>query len=101
MKASSTLYWLYAVLNKNFGKTVRMNRGSLCKRYAVNRYDTEVYASGVDIKIVILNFTRILSESGYVDCDGMMLKRRDKDDTYISIRNYKNCMSLSIFRYNR
>jgi hypothetical protein len=45
-------YWLYAILNKQFGKEVKFNRDSLHRRYDVNRHGFEVSTNTMSIKTV-------------------------------------------------
>lgn len=45
-------YWLYAILNKKFGKEVSFHRDSLHKLYAVNRHSFEISTNTLSIDVV-------------------------------------------------
>lgn len=57
-------YWLYAVLNKKFGKMISFERDSLHSRYEVNRHNFQVH--GVPYSIVCLELSKVLTDAGYV-----------------------------------
>lgn len=63
-------YWLYAILNKKFGKMISFERDSLHSRYEVNRHNFQVY--GVPHSIVCLELSKILINAGYIKEKGIM-----------------------------
>lgn len=57
-------YWLYAVLAKRFGASVRFKRDSLRHIYDMHRHSFEV--SGVPMKTILNHLKVVLLENGYV-----------------------------------
>lgn len=58
-------YWLYAVLNYEFGSEVKFERDSLHSRYAVNRHGFKVISNTTSSSTVRSQFIRHLERSGY------------------------------------
>lgn len=58
-------YWLYAILNKQFGTEVKFHRDSLHKIYEVNRHGFEIATNTLDINIVKRWFIDKLLKSGF------------------------------------
>lgn len=58
-------YWLYAILNKEFGKTVRFYRDSLHSRYEVNRHGFDINPVGIDVLGVKKYLTKYLENAGF------------------------------------
>lgn len=58
-------YWMYAVLNKGFGRNLVFVRDSLHHRYEVNRHGFTVRAQGVEYQEVLRYIARYLESCGY------------------------------------
>jgi hypothetical protein len=58
-------YWIYAILNKQFGKEVKFHRDSLHKIYQVNRHGFEIATNTMDVNSVNRWLIEKLLESGY------------------------------------
>ncbi len=70
-------YWLYAFLNKIYGKTLIFTRDSLHSRYAVNRHSFSITSNNktFDLKAVFENMSIIIGKSYSI---------REKKVNYIS-----------------
>lgn len=82
-------YWLYAVLNKRFGKEVKLKRDSLHSRYEVNRHGFTITTNTLSIKEVQIFLKEYLQKCLFIEEDycGMHYKR---EKVYISINQYDN-----------
>ncbi len=79
-------YWLYAVLNYEFGTEVKFERDSLHTRYSVNRHGFKVTANTTPSSTVRTQFIKHLERAGYT-MDGqstrdflIMCKRTPRED---------------------
>ena len=61
MNAYNIQYWLWASLNKRFGKAVRLERSLLHRTYEVNRHSFTVSPSGIPVVQVHAWFQQGLS----------------------------------------
>ncbi len=82
-------YWLYALLNKKFGKEVKLKRDSLHSRYEVNRHGFNITTNTLSIKEVKKYLKQYLENCKFIEEDycGIHYKR---DKVYISISEYDN-----------
>jgi hypothetical protein len=66
MNAYRTQYWLWASLNKRFGKAIRLKRDDLHRVYEVNRHGFEVSTKGgLLLQEVYAWFQKFLNCSGF------------------------------------
>ena len=91
-------YWLYAVLNKMYGKEVHFHRDSLHRIYQVNRHGFEVSSNTMSIQEVKNGFVKKLKEAGFTvdekayqskDCIDLCKKNfyeKGDESLHISIR---------------
>jgi hypothetical protein len=59
-------YWLYAVLNHQFGKDVKMKRDPLHHMYSVNRHGFTVHSHNSSANQVYAGMTQRLLAAGFV-----------------------------------
>ncbi len=65
MKASSVLYWIYAITKRNFGSQVAIKRSNV-RFYKVNQYDVELFAKGgLQLSQVTATIVGVLEAAGY------------------------------------
>lgn len=91
-------YWLYAILNKKFGKEVNLERDSLHRLYKVNRHGFEVSTNTQSLNDVEKYFIHTLKDAGFEETDQsgtFCLKKTVEDnekteDIYISIHKQKH-----------
>ncbi len=67
-------YWIYAILNKQFGKEVKIVRDPLHRRYDVNRHGFQIGTNTLSIKnvqkwleekLIASSFKTVEGETGY------------------------------------
>lgn len=101
-------YWLYAILNKQFGKEVKFTRDSLHSRYEVNRHGFEVSTNTLSLKVVEKWLENKLLESSFEtvkDEKGYYSKNIAGKKFYIYLQEQrkidgsKPVLSLSIHAY--
>jgi hypothetical protein len=99
-------YWLYAVLNYEFGTEVKFERDSLHARYSVNRHGFDVISNTTSSSAVRSQLIRSLERSGYTIAPTstrdflVMHKKTDRgvkvEDLYVSVRiATKNKLSIN------
>lgn len=59
-------YWLYAILNKEFGREVKFTRDSLHLHYSVNRHGFEISTNTLSIAQVKAFLIKKLKEAKYL-----------------------------------
>lgn len=104
VNASKIQYWLYAILNKSFGKQVSFNRDSLRHRYDLHKNFFSV--SGLNPKFVMLQLELELKEAGYVVdessrvSDVTLVKSLEHNGkvkkAYVSLRNINPTEGLNV-----
>lgn len=95
-------YWLYASLNKKFGKQISIRRDSLHARYDVNRHCFYVY--GTNIYDLFSFLDGMLRDSGYVETESDMIYRKTISNwnLYVSIRYTSDAKILiGIYKYQK
>lgn len=93
-------YWLYAVLNYEFGSEVKFIRDSLHARYAVNRHGFQVISNTTSSSTVRSQFIRHLERSGYsIDptsssthtvMQKLTVRGEHKEAVYVAIQSLTN-----------
>ena len=106
-------YWLYAVLNKEFGKSVTFIRDSLHSRYSVNRHGFEIESDSISLDKIQSFLVEKLKSCNYIappnnhGVKGLM-KTTERllgtEQLYVDVqksRNIDNTISLniSVFAY--
>jgi hypothetical protein len=87
-------YWLYAMLNKNFGHEVKFHRDNLHSLYEANRHGFEVSTNTQNIHEVFKLLEAQLLEAGYVRdtqwTDGSFIKITERasgqEKLYVSLK---------------
>lgn len=95
-------YWIYAALNKKFGRQLSIQRDPLHNRYDVNRHCFYVY--GVNIYDLKSFMIEMMHESGYVGTDAEKIYRKTISDwnLYVSIRYTSDAKILiGIYKYRK
>jgi hypothetical protein len=109
-------YWLYAVLNKEFGKEVKFTRDSLHSRYIVNRHGFDISTNTLSIEKVQeflvkkLQDCQFTSTKGFGDSTDLVKTNQyqnTKEELYICINkqikfsyiNNKPVLSVSPRQY--
>lgn len=101
-------YWLYAILNKQFGKEAKFTRDSLHRRYEVNRHSFEVSTNTLSLKIVEKWLQDKLIGSSFEivkDDQGCYYKNIGNKKFYIHLREQKKIdgskptLNLSVYAY--
>lgn len=85
-------YWLYAILNKEFGKEVEFTRDSLHRRYDVNCHGFEVSTNNFSIKTVEKWLQEKLIKSSFETANndpGYYSKNIHGKKFYISVREQR------------
>lgn len=77
-------YWLYALLNKKFGKEVKFKRDGLHNRYEVNRHGFTITTNSLSIKEVEKYLQEYLKKSFFIEENYCGLHYK-KEKIYISI----------------
>lgn len=80
-------YWLYAIINANFGKDVKIVRDPLHRRYDVNRHGMILTSSKIPADVLGKFMCKVLRDHGYtlLDDGGAYTKRFDKKTCVINI----------------
>lgn len=65
--AGSIQSWLYAMINKTFGKQAVIERDPLHKRYELHKHD--FYVTGIDQRFLLLHLQMVLEDVGYKQDD--------------------------------
>lgn len=101
-KSASLQYWVYAILNKNFGTEVKIDRGSWCSRSVVNRHDFDVTTNTIPLTTVEQRLKSLLVSCGYkpdVNCNGAYIK--NKNHIHMShVRTYTDNLRISTHSYD-
>jgi hypothetical protein len=101
-------YWLYVILNKQFGKEVKFTRDSLHRRYEVNRHAFEVSTNTLSLHIVEKWLQTKLIESAFEsvkDDPGCYSKNIGNKKFYIYVKEQKKIdgskptLNLSVYAY--
>lgn len=94
-------YWLYAVLNKQYGRTVTMRRDSLHARYDVNRHGFSIHGKH-DAKLVFTFMTKQLVDAGFVHEPGRQVHEQSRMIKVIETAGIRQTIyvSLHISRWN-
>lgn len=77
-------YWIYAILNKRFGKEVVFTRDSLHSRYSVNRHGFYITTNTQSIQEVKKYLTSYLEKCHFVK-ENNIGNQFQKNKSYISI----------------
>jgi hypothetical protein len=93
-------YWLYAVLNHEFGTEVKMERDSLHSRYSVNRHGFNVRTNRTPLATARRLFIARLERAGYKisseSTRSMLVMQKSvtrltkHEDQYIAIRDIQD-----------
>lgn len=101
-------YWLYAILNKEFGKEVTFIRDSLHSRYSVNRHGFEIQSHNISLEKIQSFLIEKLKTCNYAACPGensikglMKTTKRvlGTEQLYVDVqksRNMDNTTSLNV-----
>ena len=100
-------YWVYAILNKEFGSEVKIHRDSLYSRYEVNRHGFNVTTNTLSLKKVKEYLQKYLSEVHYrseksIGYDVFMKtnnKGKVTEELIISIKDSPKELSLHVASY--
>lgn len=96
-------YWLYAMLNKKYGKDLKFKRDSLHRVYAVNRHGFYVDGHNFGNKEIRDFLEKTLQESNFRNDNGYFLKSFNcgkKDKRFaIAIRDEKRYMEKKSHLY--
>lgn len=109
----SLQYWLYAILNKEFGKNITFIRDSLHSRYSVNRHGFEIESNGISLDKIQSFLIEKLKSCNYIASPGVscvkgLMKTTERvlgtEQLYVDVqksRNMDNTTSLnvSVFAY--
>lgn len=79
-------YWLYAILNKEFGHEVKFHRDALHQYYSVNRHGFNVTTNTQHIDVVKKSLLSKLKQAGFTE---------EKDKRVASVCLVKNTMRTS------
>jgi hypothetical protein len=101
-------YWIWAILNKEFGNQIKLKRSWIASMYDVNKHDFQVFAANDDIlKRAYDHLIDTLEDSGYVqDGSGSYMKAFDGILCYIHpkfsnhIAGNHKVFSCSSYTYN-
>lgn len=80
-------YWLYAILNKKFGKEVKFKRDSLHSRYEVNRHGFYITVNTLSLKEVKKYLKEYLEKCMFTE-ENNCGKHYKRDKVYISVDEY-------------
>lgn len=108
----SLQYWLYAILNKEFGKEVRFIRDSLHRRYSVNRHCFDIESDTIALDKIVSFLNNKLSAANYIAekdtvAKGLMKttqRNHGKEQLYVHVQKQQcmdntNKVSVSVFAY--
>lgn len=82
-------YWLYAILNKKFGKEVKLKRDSLHTRYEVNRHGFYITTNTLSLEEVKKYLKEYLKKCFFVE-EKNCGKYYKRDNVYISVDEYED-----------
>lgn len=98
MKPSTTLYFIYCVVAKRWGKSVKIKRDSLHGRYKINQYG--VGLSGVSSEQMLCHLSRELRNSGYNEEQVNVFTRvHDGIKTYVNFSLQPERLDVIVFAY--
>lgn len=80
-------YWLYAILNKKFGKEVVFKRDSLHAMYEVNRHGFSITSHNINLNIIQNYLKEYLETCNYKEKNDCGI-HYNKDKTFISLDKY-------------
>ena len=101
-KSASLQYWVYCILNKNFGTEVKISRGNLYRYYEVNRHDFDIETNTLSIAHVEKVIKDKLISCGYAR-DPNFSVSYSKDNNHIMIGHvggYSKSLSMSVSCYD-
>lgn len=107
-------YWMYAVLNKEFGSEVKFTRDSMHKQYSVSRHGFSVSTNTVSLDTVYSFLTKKLKECDYklpeksgvssLDFEKVTKKETGVESLYVCVQKNKLAhskaqLSISLHTY--
>lgn len=98
MKPSSTLYFIYCLVAKRWGQSVKIKRDSLHRIYEVNKYGVELY--GISPNQMLYHLTHELWNAGYDEEEvNVFAKVHQGIKTYVNFSLQEDHLNISIFAY--